>query len=280
MIAQEMAVGPELARLWLEKNNSNRKLREHHINQLAQEMKEGAWVLNGDTIKFNSNGTLIDGQHRLTAIIKSDCTIQTLVVFGIDNPTAFMTIDTNSLTRAASTLGEQAGLTNSIKTLAVARRLLYWEKMPDKKDFTFNTELWRTLLQRHVIDYAKAHEDEIANTIFAIDTSAPYKRCGVSSALVSALIVCKRINPIKGQMFIDAIKTGANLTENSPVRLLRERLTYPPEKRYSRMAWELEVMALVFKVFNYYLNNKPMKTLRWRQAGDMAESFPVPGAAA
>jgi len=191
-----------------------------------------------------------------------------------------MTIDTNSLTRAASTLGEQAGLTNSIKTLAVARRLLYWEKMPDKKDFTFNTELWRTLLQRHVIDYAKAHEDEIANTIYAIDTSAPYKRCGVSSALVSALIVCKRINPIKGQMFIDAIKTGANLTENSPVRLLRERLTYPPEKRYSRMAWELEVMALVFKVFNYYLNNKAMKTLRWRQAGDMAESFPVPGAAA
>lgn len=46
-------------------------------------MKTGRWVLNGETICFDSNGVLRDGHHRLLAIIESGVTIEVLVVRGV-----------------------------------------------------------------------------------------------------------------------------------------------------------------------------------------------------
>ena len=74
-------------------NNVNyRKLKQHVVDMYAKEMKEGRWAQNGDSIKFDWNGQLRDGQHRLFALIKSGIP-QTFVVVENLDPACEATMD-------------------------------------------------------------------------------------------------------------------------------------------------------------------------------------------
>jgi hypothetical protein len=76
-------ITPDLAKSWLLLNARNRPLRRGHVTRLANQMKRGEWQLTGETIKFDTSGNLIDGQHRLAAVVESGCEIQCLVVHGL-----------------------------------------------------------------------------------------------------------------------------------------------------------------------------------------------------
>lgn len=75
-------IGPKRAAALLERNTENRPLSQPHVRALAEEMRAGRWKVNGDTICFAGN-RLIDGQHRLWAIMESGCTIEMLMVEGL-----------------------------------------------------------------------------------------------------------------------------------------------------------------------------------------------------
>ncbi len=74
-------VTPELATQWLEKNTDNRPMRQSHVELLAREMREGKWQLMPDGIAFDTNGVLMNGQHRLWAVVESGMTVPMRVTF-------------------------------------------------------------------------------------------------------------------------------------------------------------------------------------------------------
>lgn len=78
-------IQPELAAAMLENNPQNRNLRKFHIWQIAEDMRSGAWQLNGDAIRLNCDGSLIDGQHRLAACVLAGVPFETLVISGLPN---------------------------------------------------------------------------------------------------------------------------------------------------------------------------------------------------
>lgn len=82
---QIVNISPEIAEQYLKTNANNRKLNDKRVRQYAEDMSNGKWQLNGESIKFNKSGMLIDGQHRLSAIIKSGTSVQMLVTWGIDD---------------------------------------------------------------------------------------------------------------------------------------------------------------------------------------------------
>jgi len=62
-------VSPSLARDWLGKNwDRNRLIRDSRVTDWEREMVAGRWRVTHQGIAFNKDGTLIDGQHRLTAL--------------------------------------------------------------------------------------------------------------------------------------------------------------------------------------------------------------------
>lgn len=75
-------VTPERAIEYLEKNVSNRRLRNAKVAEYAAKMKAGKWVVNHQGIAFASDGRLLDGQHRLWAIVKSGVAVKMLVARG------------------------------------------------------------------------------------------------------------------------------------------------------------------------------------------------------
>ena len=76
-------ITPKLALAWLEANTHNRAIRQHKVDEYARDMGRGDWILTHQGIAFNCNGTLVDGQHRLWAVIESKKTIPMAVSHGL-----------------------------------------------------------------------------------------------------------------------------------------------------------------------------------------------------
>ncbi|MEJ7763905.1 MAG: hypothetical protein WKF86_00250 [Acidimicrobiales bacterium] len=85
-----VVIDPATAKRWLA-DNTNRRLRPAIVSRYARDMAAGRWKMTGEAIKFDWNGTLRDGQHRLSAIVQSRVTLVVPVVRGLDPATqAFM----------------------------------------------------------------------------------------------------------------------------------------------------------------------------------------------
>lgn len=77
-------ITPDCAKEMLDKHTGGRHLKIHHINKLADAMKNGKWIMNGEAIKITSDDQVVDGLHRLFACIQADVPFETVVVRGID----------------------------------------------------------------------------------------------------------------------------------------------------------------------------------------------------
>ena len=77
-------ITPEMAKKYLMFNTSNRALRKSLVSMYAKDMREGNWKLTHQGIAFNCDGTLLDGQHRLSAIIEAGVPVQMMVARGVE----------------------------------------------------------------------------------------------------------------------------------------------------------------------------------------------------
>lgn len=92
---------------YLETVQNNRKVNRAHVTTLGNTLKDNRWMVNGESIKFaideNGNNFLIDGQHRLRAVVASDTPITTVVIEGLD-PEAFVSLDSGKRRSLADVL--------------------------------------------------------------------------------------------------------------------------------------------------------------------------------
>lgn len=80
-------INPTIAEQYLARNVKNRPKKARAIERYARDMAAGKWGLTGEAIKFDTNGNLIDGQNRLSAVVESGSTIQTVVQRGLEPET-------------------------------------------------------------------------------------------------------------------------------------------------------------------------------------------------
>ena len=81
--ANVVSVTPSMAALWLAANKQNRGVSKSALAAYVKDMQEGRWLFTGEPISFDADGHLLNGQHRLTAIIQSGVTLPFLVVRGL-----------------------------------------------------------------------------------------------------------------------------------------------------------------------------------------------------
>lgn len=77
-------ITPDDARKLLEKNTENRPLRESWVEQLVTLIRDGKWATTHQGIALAKNGRVLDGQHRLHAILRANTPVQVLVTTGMD----------------------------------------------------------------------------------------------------------------------------------------------------------------------------------------------------
>jgi hypothetical protein len=83
-----MNVSPDIATELLKGNIGNRKLADRTVEVLARDMASGEWRLTHQCVAVSEAGTLIDGQHRLTAVVTSGTTVPMYVAYYSGDDTA------------------------------------------------------------------------------------------------------------------------------------------------------------------------------------------------
>lgn len=117
--AEIRSVSPTTAKGWLQKNKRNRPVVANVVRSYARDMAAGNWQLTGEAIKFDTDGNLADGQHRLSAVVESDTTVEMLVVRDI-LPDTQMVMDSGRKRTSADAL-TLAGQKNPFVLSASAR---------------------------------------------------------------------------------------------------------------------------------------------------------------
>lgn len=85
-------ITPTVATNMLARNVGNRPVRKQWVKQLAHAMETGDFITTHQGIAFDDKGQLLDGQHRLMAVVESGCEIEMLVTKNLD-PTTFSYLD-------------------------------------------------------------------------------------------------------------------------------------------------------------------------------------------
>lgn len=118
-----MQVGAAQAEKWLASNVSNRNVRASRVRNYATAMTEGRWLYTADPIRFDEDGRLIDGQHRLMAVVRAGVEVPMQVVRGLDRQ-ARDAVDTGAV-RTASDALKVRGFTHTPQ-LAATVPLVNW----------------------------------------------------------------------------------------------------------------------------------------------------------
>ena len=90
MEARVVSIDKSMATEMMKRNMVNRSLSPGRVAQYAESLRKGDWQLNGESIKFNKRGELIDGQHRLSAVISVGVPMITAVMTNIDDDVSVM----------------------------------------------------------------------------------------------------------------------------------------------------------------------------------------------
>jgi len=157
-----VTITPEMAEKMLLKNTSNRKPSAKVVNKYAKDIALGNWVLNGESIKLTKGGVLIDGQHRLLAIIKAGTSIQSYLVDDLENAKIeqiFSTVDQGKI-RSIGDIFSCEKIRNA-QTIGVCTKFLYYfYKSTNISINAFVTSL-NGMSKYDILEYGKAHMEKL-----------------------------------------------------------------------------------------------------------------------
>lgn len=248
----------------LSRNDANRPCDMRRSARIAGDILRGEWKLNGDAIRISKTGRLLDGQHRLNAVIISGVNVQTIVVRGLDDE-VFNTIDVNGRSRSAGDVFSINGYKNYNTLAAVARTLHIYRE--SGCPVSGNPDHMPTLSQLEQI------VDADRRIIDAVNDAVNMKWCKTymsSTATGFCLHVFRQDDRRIADEFFEKMETGANLEPDSPIIFLRDRLVASKLDKLMKMDAKYRY-ALIFKAYRYFKDGASMKTLRVRMDGAAPE---------
>jgi hypothetical protein len=142
--SETVLVTPQIAEHWLESNVLNRQVRKSRVRTYARDMAAGKWQFNTQGITFATDGTLIDGQHRLKAVVESGASVLMVVWFNVP-PTTRDVIDLvgprnlsdiGNLTKlqAAVSMAMMRGLGGHGTTITMTERVSFFRRFASEID--------------------------------------------------------------------------------------------------------------------------------------------------
>jgi len=105
----------------------NRLLNPYIVQSYARDMTSGHWYLTGDPIRFDTEGRLIDGQHRLKAAVLANVPFESYVIR--DLPTSVITVLDSGRKRTAGDLLAFRGHPNGHLLSATCKWMLTMKAM-------------------------------------------------------------------------------------------------------------------------------------------------------
>lgn len=239
-----VTITPAQAKLWLGQNTDNRRLRQAAASRYARDIAAGAWLENGSAVVFSADGTLLDGQHRLEACVASHTPFTSLVVRNVTRTTQ-NTIDDGSK-RTLSDRFTFSGHANASAAAAITRRILLW-----KANYKTNGGNYQPST-REALDLIDS--DPTVHTAVEMAVAMRGSKLLPPSIVGLSWWLFWGVDPDDCQEFWDGLHTGAGLTSESPILVLRNQVIRKAAEP-GRIP-ESVILAWVIKAWNDWRDNK------------------------
>lgn len=259
-------IDQQTAEAMFEHNENNRKMkdRSYCIDSIAK----GEWKVNGATICFADDDTLIDGQHRLYGVVTTGRSIETVVVRGLSRDSQ-ITMDTGTPTKLEKILKSYGY--RRYGDLATVARMLRIKDLTDTENAVRSAKgagniLYATPMEMYA--YFRKNKDRIKNVLKIAAQIRDWVR-GVP--LGGLACVLDDIDDIDGlEEFVRQVvqQFGASNTAIALNRYLRNNDVAKPVDRKSATA----VCAVFAKAWNAHASGVECKVLRFDEA---REKFPT-----
>jgi hypothetical protein len=199
------------AEAYLRHNTRNRRVMPAHVTSIARDIVAGRWMLNAQPICFARDGLLLNGQHRLMAVILADGVIEVPVIRGLP-PAAEATYDLHAkrspeFGTALESFGDRA-LVSAMANL-----------------------LWRRELRPPGARHTKATASEIKAIVADHPRLLELRSFGRkmvdhgrASVMGYGAYAIERSDPQRGPEFLRALESGADLPAGHPILMLRRQL--------------------------------------------------------
>ena len=257
-------ITPATAKEMLKRNINNRPVSRPHVGFLSREMKAGNWCFDGQPIRLSEGGAVLDGQHRLEAIIES-ATVQTfLIIKGIETK-AFQVMDTGR-NRTSGDVFAIEGIENSTTAAATTRVIIKHFEGSHSQQHNRTTRSSNT----EVLEYYKRNKDIGAFVKEAKKLNKEFNKfLSVSQIGAFSYIMAKKNTEVSSE-FWKKLCSGVGIVENSAIHALRNRLI--SDKLSNQQIKNIERVALIFKAWNKHRKNEQVKVLFWNAKN---EKFPT-----
>jgi hypothetical protein len=251
-----VTVTPELAAEWLAKNTQNRPLSRGSVTALAQAIERGEWQVSHQGIAFNQDDVLIDGQHRLAAIVKAGIAVEMMVTWNAPN-SSFTVLDMGRKRTGRDVLS-LANENNSTYLAAALRGLHLYRTAQDRQwtgasSMITNDQLLQLLNENPDMRHAVTRG-------IAINRSA---KITITAASVGWYLTSQERPEIDQSDWYDGLVTGANLSQGDPRLTLRNTmLNLASGKAFRRRDDSREHLLYYLKAWNAWVEGRSIKLLR------------------
>ncbi|MGI5121467.1 hypothetical protein ACQEU5_18325 [Marinactinospora thermotolerans] len=256
MQANIVSVTPEIAKKWLERNQNNRPLSRTTVEQLVKQIKRGEWQLTHQGIAFDESGRLLDGQHRLHAIIKAGATVEMMVFQGAPS-SSFTVLDTGRK-RTGKDVLSLSGEANTAHLASALRGLYLYQTNPDSAwsgshSIVSNEQLVEILEANPGMREALLKAAAINRAI----------RMTITAATIGWYVTSKARPDIDQSAWLEGLTTGADLKVGDPRLTLRNTtLSLAAGKIVRRRENSREHLFYYIKSWNAWVEGRELKILR------------------
>ena len=257
-------ITPAIAKILMQDVQNNRSLNQRLIDRYARNMQDGNWPTNGEPIIISDRGQVMNGQHRLKAIIKSGCTITTLVVRGV-KAEHMSSIDMGRKRTFADVL-QMKGYPSSHLLAATLTNLWRYSL---NGDFSYRDRVYQNMTIPDLEETLEAYPDVTEACSFG------YKVKDLLPASLGAALFYEfeKVDSDLAREFFRQLETGDNLPLNHPILRLRNILLMNRSKstRYHREY----LAAFMIKAWNALRKGQLiLRSLTWKKHGEYPEPFP------
>lgn len=265
-------ITPDMAVEWLQTaNTENRRIRSAWVDTLAREITEGRWMMTGDPIRFDERGILIDGQHRLSAIARTQIAVPLYVIRGL--PTGIRdVIDTGTPRHAGDTLvfaghGKNAKLIAAVSKVAVGRERGYLRTARDSRSFKVTNSA--------VLEFVESHPT-LPPIVHETRNNARLAGARSETAWVYSMWVLDQIDHNKRVQYETSLIEAHTDGAGDP-RLALLRFFSNSDANVKAQAIPLTIYGL-FRVWNAWRNGEKLSKLQptSRGAGAAGNEIPEP----
>lgn len=247
-------ITPQIARDLLAKNTNNRSMNPSTVKYYEKQILNGQWDVNGESIKIAVDGTLLDGQHRLEAISRSNSGIDTFVTRGLPKH-VFTTID-NGKSRSHGDYLKIDGIEGNHGLIAAAARISILFKKSGEV-----VAVRGKLSPEDIVCYVDKHKGLLESV------SKLQQKMGKilpSSIAIGCHYVFSIIDMEKADEFFHLLATGEGLFEGSPILTFRNRLLQMRGDGRAGEGHRRMLMYYVVHAFNAYLDGRELRNIPYK----------------